>query len=105
MGFCLEGKVRDTFEWAIQLSEIKSVHDCMKGYWGDYMSYQMVMCGQNEESLTLESATTFIAERHEGMYCKPDKDYAPQGILTKPIIKKYLEEMLAQEDKKKCVLQ
>ena len=97
-GYCFEGKVEDPFEWALQLSEIKPVDTLMGNYWAEYESYELVMNKQSkEEEKHLDEATKFIADRHAGMHCEPHKEFAPEGILTKAGIEKYLKGIMLLE--------
>ena len=71
-GFCFEGKTRDPFIWASDLSEIKPFDELMQSYVNEYRAYEKVMHGKSEEEAEpLQAATDFICERHEGLFCKP----------------------------------
>ena len=102
-GYCLEGRVRDTFQWVvINLSEIKSMDKLMEKYVKEYFAYEEVMNQKSEEELTdLDYATQFIASRHSGMPCVPHDTYASNGIITAEGIRKYMEDILNFEPEKK----
>ena len=91
-GFCLEGRIRDTFTWVVKnLSEIKNIDALMEKYLTEYLAYNKVMHGKLQAELEVSSdATEFIASRHQGMFCIPDSNYAPEGIITTEGIRKYI---------------
>ena len=94
-GYCFEGKVREPFEWASQLSEIKPFHTLMGDYIKEYLAYYKIMHGQSEKnSGFVKKATDFICQRHQDFYCQPDKTYAPNGQVTRKGVAVYLEEIL-----------
>ena len=107
-GYCLEGRIRDTFQWVIvNLSEVKSMDKLMEKYIKDYLAYEEVMNRKSEEELTdLDYATQFIVSRHSGMPCVPHKTYASDGIVTAEGVRKYMEDILSFEPEKKqnCIL-
>lgn len=98
-GYCLEGRVRDTFFWAASYSEIKSFGDFMHKACEEYWAYQHIMFGKTrDEMVSLEVATNFIVSRYNKFPCNTDNDYAPNGEVTEAGVKQYLAEVLSYDN-------
>src|SRR5207248_3146652 len=104
-GVCLEGRIRDIFNWTVTLSEIKPFHEFMQNAIADYLAYQQVMEGQdNVDAAQVSQTRQFILSRHRDLPCQIHPEYAPKGIITASGITKYLKEVLYYEEQRSCII-
>jgi len=97
-GYCLEGRVRDTLEWAMTFSEIKSINEFMQNVIDDYSAYYKVMGQVSDENLgRIEPALNFIMQRYRNFPCKQDTTYAPESIIEQRYVRLYLADVLAYD--------
>ena len=96
VGYCLEGRLRDVISWAATLSSIVSFDVLMDQYINQqYIPYKQVMSDMHqEESTFVVNACDFIMARHKNNPCLPEPTYAPNGIVTRRGVRKYLEDVL-----------
>jgi hypothetical protein len=99
-GLCLEGRSRDALTWVttdvISRKIEKSFDDLMAQYlYQEYHPYSEVLQGGNlAQREYFLGAAEFIAKRHAGARCAVDARFAPQGVITRNSIDKYLQEIM-----------
>ncbi len=96
IGNCLEGRLRDTFEWVASLSDISSFEDLMDRYiHQEYVPYIEVMFDISIDSLEYDPVVCeFIMARHQYEPCFIHPIYAPEGKITGAGVTQYLTEIL-----------
>ena len=96
-GFCLEGRVRDTFAWAAQLDDLKSGHELMATYYKEVESYYAIMHpGKNIDEQSPAVIADIICYRHRNIPCRPDALF-PNGEINKENVKSYIIKILAAD--------
>jgi hypothetical protein len=99
-GFCLEGRIRDTFEWAISLDNIVSFDASMEKFVShECLPYALVMHGIPAEKVYTEYAVKFIMDRHSNALCLPHDLYAPSGKITRDGVTAYIKDILCYESR------
>lgn len=97
-GYCLEGRIRDVFNWAAEFSELKSFDEFMRDSVDKYLGYRQYVDGKDENSMTqIVPAADFIMRHLEIPRCKPHSDYAPTGMITREGVAAYLKDMLSYD--------
>ena len=65
----------------------------------EYVPYQTVMYGLQDDCDYIEPATDFIVSRHLGTPCEKDGEYAPHEKITREGVERYLEDVRGYERK------
>jgi len=98
-GYCFEGKVRNTFTWIANYTDIKSFNDLMANSHKEYQVYEKIIGGRAISEIgNLNTALQFIMQRYQDEPCMQDKTYAPRHRITRKGVKKYLKNVLEYDD-------
>lgn len=107
VGYCFEGRVRDTFTWVASLSNIATFAELMEKYiLKEHASYAEVMFNQTiadtDATGNADPVLDFIMARHLNAPCVPDSTYAPGGKVTQIGVKKFLANIYYYRSQREC---
>lgn len=93
IGYCFEGRVRDTLEWVVSYSGVKSFEDTIYDIlYNQYIPYAEIILGFSETDVySMRNVLCFILARHYNLPCQADPQYARDGKIVFDGLKKYLE--------------